>query len=475
MRNRWRAASGYREVLIIAIPMILSSGAISIQHFVDRMFLTWYSPEAVAAAMPAGMVKFAASCLFMGTAMYAGTFVAQYYGAEQHERIGPVLWHGAYIGIFGGCVSLALMPLAPRLFSAIGHGPVVESYETQYFQMLCLGSIPWITSSALSGFYSGRGKTWVIMVVNVSLTCLNIVLDYLLIFGKFGLPEMGVKGAALATTIAGWCSLTTYACLMLRKAQDAQFNTRGGWRPRKALLLRLIRFGLPSGVQFFIDIASFTTFILLIGRLGTRALAATNIAFNINSLAFMPMFGFGVAVSVEVGKYIGKGEPDLAEKSVYSGVHLGMAYMLAISLAYVLIPSVFLAPFAMRADPVAFEPIRKTTVVLLRFVALYCLCDAMAIIFSSAIKGAGDTRFVMLMILALSTTCLVIPSYVALVIFDGGLYAGWWIVSIYVIILGFSFMARFLGGKWKSMKVIEEVAPALPPNLPEAPITEREP
>jgi MATE family multidrug resistance protein len=229
---------------------------------------------------------------------------------------------------------------------------------------------------------------------------------------------------------------------------------------------------LPSGVQFCLDMAGFTTFVLLMGRLGTTKLAATNIAFNINTLAFMPMIGFGIAVSVLVGQQLGRDRPDLAERSAYSGFHLTFLYMGSIAAAYVLVPEIFLKPFGAQADPESFEPVRRIALVLLRFVAVFSLFDTMNIIFASAIKGAGDTRYVMFMIVAVSFGVLVAPSYVGLVLFDGGIYVGWTIASVYISILGLSFLRRFLGGKWKTMRVIEEAGLPVPTTYPEAPTTE---
>lgn len=455
LAKRWASESGYRQVLSIAIPLILSTGAWSIQHFVDRMFLTWYSPEAIAAAMPAGMLNFTIMSLFLGTAGYVSTFVAQYYGSGRHERIGPVLWQGVYIAIAGGIVHLMLIPLAEPIFRFVGHEPLVQQYEIVYFQVLCLGATPAIASSAMSGFFSGRGRTWPVMWVSVLGTVVNLILDYALIFGKWGLPELGIKGAAIATVISACFSFAIYLILISRSTHGDRYYTLRGWMFERPLFLRLMYFGFPSGVQFFLDMVGFTTFILLVGRLGTIQLAATNIAFNINTLAFMPMMGFGIAVSVLVGQYLGKNRPDLAERSVYSSFHLTFLYMASVASAYVLVPSIFIDPFAFQADPTRFIAIRKITVVLLRFVAVYSLFDALNVVFASAIKGAGDTRFVMFMIAIVSSVALVIPSYIALVLLHAGIYTGWTIASAYVSILGLTFLLRFLGGKWKSMRVIE--------------------
>ena len=129
--NRWRCEGGYRHILVLAFPLILSTSAWSLQTFVDRMFLVWYSPEAVAASMPAGMLNFTVMSLFIGTAGYAGTFVAQYYGAGIYRKIGPVVWQGTYIALAGGIVFLALIPLSRPMFAFIGHSPLVQSPETE--------------------------------------------------------------------------------------------------------------------------------------------------------------------------------------------------------------------------------------------------------------------------------------------------------------------------------------------------------
>ena len=116
LKNRWHLEAGYREVLVVAIPLILSTASWSVQHFVDRMFLAWYSPETIAAAMPAGMVHFSMVSIFMGTAGYVSTFVAQYYGAKRYHRIGPALWQGIYMSLIGGVLILTvLLRIAPAI------------------------------------------------------------------------------------------------------------------------------------------------------------------------------------------------------------------------------------------------------------------------------------------------------------------------------------------------------------------------
>ncbi|MCX7705882.1 MAG: MATE family efflux transporter, partial [bacterium] len=132
----------FREVFTIAFPLVISTSAWTIQHFVDRMFLAWYSTDAVAASMPAGLLNMLTMSIFVGTAAFTETFVAQYYGAKQLEKIGTVIWQGIYIGAIGAMFHLILIPFVVPLFHLIGHEPAVVSLEIIYYQTLCLGAGP---------------------------------------------------------------------------------------------------------------------------------------------------------------------------------------------------------------------------------------------------------------------------------------------------------------------------------------------
>ncbi|HOW28722.1 MAG TPA: MATE family efflux transporter [Elusimicrobiota bacterium] len=468
-KARWAGTGGYREILTIAFPLILSTGSWSIQHFVDRMFLTWYSPEAIAAAMPAGILNFTIVSFFIGIAGYVTTFVAQYHGAKQTDRIGAIVWQGIYVAAIGGVVLMAAAPLAGPLFRFFGHAPAVQENEVVYFQVLCWGSGPAIAASALSGFFSGIGKTWPVMWVNLIATLVNIVFDYLLIFGNGGFPALGMKGAAIATVLSGSVNMGSLLFLLSRPAYRQAYDPFRRWKFDRPLFLRLLKFGSPAGVQFFLDIAGFTLFILLVGRLGTESLAATNIAFNINTLAFMPMLGFGIAVSVVVGQYIGQNRPELAQRGVYSGFHMTFGYMAAVATLYVAAPGLFIEPYAAHVSAAGFDSIRRLTVVLLRFVAFYCLFDTMNIIFASALKGAGDTRFIMVLTSLLTGGLLILPTYVSMIYFEGGILTVWTIATVYVCALGSAFWWRFRQGHWKSMRVTGECPHCLTQSFPETP------
>lgn len=456
LRQRWSADGGYREFLRIAVPLILSTASWSVQHFVDRVFLAWQSTEALAAVMPAGMTAFTIISLFMGIAGYANTFVAQYIGARRPERVGPAVWQGIYLALFSGLLALLPALLAEPLFELVGHDPAVRLQEAIYFRILCYGTGPQILSTAASCFFSGRGQTWTVLVVNVISISINIILDYGLIFGHWGLPQMGIAGAAWATNIGLLVAGLSFLFLFLRPAHREQFATLRGWRFDPVLFRRLLRFGGPNGLNFMLDIMAFSLFILVVGRLGPVSLAATNLAFNINSLAFMPLIGCGIAISTMVGQRLGRDDPERAEYCTWTGFHFAILYMGSMALGYLLVPDLFLLPFDLRALDASFDEARNIAVVLLRFVAIYCLFDAMYMVFTAALKGAGDTRFIMWLSVAMAWSIMVVPSFIALVYFDAGLYVLWTFICAYIVVAGVVFYLRFRTGKWKTMRVIEE-------------------
>ncbi len=455
IKERWQAEDGYREVLLVALPLILSTGSWSLQHFIDRVFLTWYSAESIAASLPAGWVNSTIVSLFVGTASYVSTFVAQYYGAKRMKKIGPSVWQGIYLSLLAAIVAIIIYPISGWFFNTIGHPPAVRELEISYFKILLFGAPLLVITNATTGFFSGRGKTFVVMWVNFVATAVNILLDYLLIFGKLGLPQMGIRGAGWATVTSVFISSVLFFGLMIQPEYNRKFYTLKGWRFNWEIFRRLLKYGVPTGLQFMLEVLAFAIFILMVGHIGTNALAASNITFNINTIAFLPMYGMSIAVSILVGQRLGENKPLSAEKVTWSAFHLSFSYFGLLAIGYFFFPGIFLFPFNLKVHPDQFESIRHLAVLLLKFVAIYSIFDASNMIFSAAVKGAGDTRFVACTSIILSWILMIIPSYIALYWFKGGLFWLWGFVTIYIVGLGFIFLWRFLKGPWRSMRVIE--------------------
>jgi MATE family multidrug resistance protein len=427
------------------------------QVIVDRVLLSRYSSDAVAATMPAVGLWWTVFVLLQYTANYATTFVSQYQGAGRPERIGPAVWQSLYFSVPSGLAFLGLVPLAAPVFAAVNHVPAIQILEGTYFRILCFSALPMLVTASVNSFFAGRGDTWTVLVVDAFGLTVNAVLAYTLVLGHFGVPALGIIGAGWATVAGTSASAGLGLALFLRPRHRAKFHTLAGWHFDADLFRRLMRFGLPSGLQFALDGTAFTAFIFLVGRLDATvpgSLAATNIAFSINLVALLPTFGVAQAVSVLVGQRLGGNRPDLAERTAWTGFRLAWLYMTAVAALYVLAPGLFLYLFESGHEPAKWSAVAERVPVLLRFVALYSLFDSINLVFAFALRGAGDTRFVTLVALGLSWPLMVLPTAAALH-FGWGLYWAWTFVTSYVIALAVVFLLRFRVGRWKTMRVIE--------------------
>jgi multidrug resistance protein, MATE family len=451
----WARPCGGREVLTLAIPLIVSTASWTVMNFIDRMFLLWHSTDEMAAAMPAGMVHFALVCFPLGVACYVNTFVAQYHGAGHPARIGPVVWQGARVGLYCVPLFMLIIPFAPWIFRIAGHEARLAGFETVFFQTAAFGAGAEVIAAALSAFFTGLGRNRVVMIVDSAAALMNAVLDYAWIFGHFGLPALGIEGAAWATVVSLWFRVGAYAAIMMLPRYRHPYHLWSGRRYNAAVFRRLLRFGGPNGLQMVVEIAGFTVFILLVGTLGPKAMAATTLAFNVNLLAFVPMLGLGIALSSIVGRQLGQNNPDLAARATWTSLWMAEFYMGAMAAVYILFPDVLLMGHAAGTSPEQFHQLHDTTVILLRFVAAYCLFDAMNVVFISALKGAGDTRFIMLAMLVIAPQSLVLV-WAGIYYADWGIYPCWVVVTLWVCVLGLVYCGRFLQGRWRHMRVIEQ-------------------
>jgi MATE family multidrug resistance protein len=451
----WSRPGGFREVVVLGLPLVISTISWTLMHFIDRVLLLGYSGDSVAAALPSGALSFAVICLPLGITSYVNTFVSQYHGAGRHDRIGSAVWQGVFIGLLFMPLVLLTIPFAPWMFEQMGHDPKIAHLEVQYFQINAWGDSAIVISAALSSFFTGRGKVRTIMIVDSLAAGINIVLDYAWIYGHWGFPEAGIAGAAWATVVALWVKTLIYLLLFLRPRYRQRYSTGVGFRLDGELFRRLLSFGTPNGMQLLVEVSGYTAFLLLVGRLGTHELTATSLALNVNNLAFMPVLGIGLATTTLVGHRMGENRPDLAARVTWSAFSIGAVYMLLISAAYILAPDLILIAHWSMVAPEELAKLRELTIALLWFVASYSLFDALNVIFSSAIKGAGDTRFVMLVTIVMAILPVVF-TWTGIEYFDLGLFWAWTVMTSWIMLLGVIYLLRFLGGKWRSMRVIEE-------------------
>ncbi len=444
---------GVMNVLRVAFPLILASSGHALRLLADRAMLSRYSSEDLAACLPAGLAGFMFMSFFIGTAGYVNTFIAQYTGGSRPGRVGMAVWQGLIIAFAGSLVVALLGEAAGPIFRWMGHDAAVQARQAVYYRILCRLSFGPIVLATLLSFWSGRGRTWMVMKLEILAAALNIILNRLMIFGGLGFPEMGIRGAGLATGLSSVIVSLIAFCLFLGPENRRVYNTGVRNFLNPDIMKRLIRFGSPNGLQFMLDLAAFNFFVALLGRTGFVELQAANIAFGINATAFIPIIGIGMTVSIMVGHCVGAGNIPLAMRAVRSSLVLAVAYSLVMGLFFIVFPQLPLSLFA-RAGDVSQAEVMAMAGICLRYITAYLFFDAMFITYSHAVKGAGDTRFALAMGVLLSWGTLVLPAWLAWRL-GYSAWTLWGILVMHVVIAGTLFYMRYRSGRWKTMKVVE--------------------
>ena len=469
----WNSPCGPREVLAVGLPLIVSTLSYSVMQFCDRLFLSWYGQLEMAAVMPAVVLNWTAASLPMGIASYAATFVAQYEGSKRQKKIGAMIWTACWLGIYFVPAFALLSFFSDQVFILFGHEAELIPLESVYFKIACYGSAAVVFESALSSFFIGQGRTTIVMVINLIAMLINLVLDWSFIFGFWIIPEMGIAGAAWATTISVWLKVICYFMLIARRKNMKRFGLSRGIRPNWIQMKRLLKFGGPSGWQLWMEGMAISLFVLFIGRIGIVESAATTLAFSVNLIAFIPVVGLGMSVSTLVGQKIGSQEIHLARRAVFYGLMIGLIYSSLFAVLYFAVPHLFLMAHASTALGDSFAEIESTAIFLLKFVATYCIFDCIQIIYASALKGAGDTQFIFIftiinailfVALGLAGITLLTADSPAVVWLMGAEHVDdfeltwWWIViTVWILVYALVFFLRFLGGKWTRMSVIDVI------------------
>ena len=439
------------ELLKLAFPLIVGNLFYTLQTSIDRVFLSWHDDIAPGAAFAAAMLFYAPVMLLVSTASFTSTFVAQYRGAGQPLRIGGVINQSLWFCLVTGVLFAALAPLSTTILAVAGHEPELQALEARYLFCLCFCALPMAVNAAVSGFLAGLNRPWLVLWINGVGLAVNALLDWLWIVGT---PANAVEGAGWATVVGSYASMLFALALVWLPGFNRDFHTRSDWRPDLALLRRFLGFALPSGVQATFDVVAWTIFTLLVGRLGPAELSATNLVMVVNAIFFVPMLGLGQAICVFVGQRLGASRPDEAARGVWVGFVFAGATMTLLGVLVALTPNVFLAIFRSSEAGAVWRETAALAPTLLWFVALYSFFDSMNVVFAFALRGAGDTRYVSAMTLVCGVLLLALPCWYVTTR-GWGIYWAWSCATLYIAGLGIVFLARFVQGKWRTLRVIE--------------------
>ena len=440
------------ELWFLSYPLIVTMAAQVVMQFVDRMFLAWYSHEALAACVPAGVLAMTFAAVFMGLASYTSVFISQYYAKKKYASVTVSLWQGIFLAVLSSLLLAGLTPAGIALINAFGHEEAVRLLEIKYFSILNIFGGLAVINNALASFFSGRGHTKIPMWATVVGNLVNIVLDYVMIFGKLGFPVMGIEGAAWATVI-GTGSITLIFCTLIFAGKvRKEFKIRRLAGFYKPVFSRLLRFGLPNGFGFLMDILSFTLFTFMIGNIDTLSLQASNVVMSMQPVVFTVILGLGIGIQILVSKYQGLKRPDLTIKVIKNACKIGYAYAGAVSLAFFFCSSFFVWLFIPPSSPDA-ALISAKTYPLIKLVSAFVLFDATYLIFGEAIRGAGDTKFYMYVMIFCAWGLLIPGTWLIVYKLQMSVFWVWSWLTFYAALTAVFMLARFLSGRWKRFNV----------------------
>lgn len=440
------------ELWFLSYPLIVTMAAQVVMQFADRMFLAWYSHEALAACVPAGVLAMTFAAVFMGLASYTSVFISQYYAKKKYASVTVSLWQGIFLAVLSSLLLAGLTPAGIALINAFGHEEAVRLLEIKYFSILNIFGGLAVINNALASFFSGRGHTKIPMWATVVGNLVNIVLDYVMIFGKLGFPAMGIEGAAWATIIGSGSITLIFCTLIFAGKVRKEFKIRRLAGFYKPVFSRLLRFGLPNGFGFLMDILSFTLFTFMIGNIDTLSLQASNVVMSMQPMVFTVILGLGIGIQILVSKYQGLKRPDLTIKVIKNACKIGYTYAGAVSLAFFFCSSFFVWLFIPPSSPDA-ALISAKTYPLIKLVSAFVLFDATYLIFGEAIRGAGDTKFYMYVMIFCAWGLLIPGTWLIVYKLQMSVFWVWSWLTFYAALTAVFMLARFLSGRWKRFNV----------------------
>ena len=439
----------YRDVLRLAWPLALGMINNAVMQTVDRIYLSHESQAALEAVLPAGVLAGVFVCFFLSLVGYTGTFVAQYHGAGDRDRVAASYRAGRLLALAAGALTLLLLPLGGGVLRSVFANPSVAALGEVYYGVSMAGGVFLFGQMAAASYFTGIGRTRIVFAVNVIGNLLNIAIDPFLIFGWCGLPRLGIAGAAGATVFAQAVQWAVLAGAVRRDLGRRRPCSRGAlW----GLVGRILRFGAPSGAYSALNLLSFAIFVFVTAGVGDVALAASNASFTVNYLLIAPMEGFALGAATLVGQAQGRGDSAAAAAAGRRTLLLALGFVAALSLGAVVFHRPILSLFA-PSDPAAAAEFHALGFTLFVLMAAWQLFDAADVVLSGALKGAGDTKFVMWWMLLIAFG-LWLPLVFAVRAARGTMPELWGTMIVYVVVLCVGTGVRWMRGKWKNIRLV---------------------
>lgn len=451
-----------RELWAISFPLMLSSFSFLAMIFVDRLFLAHYSPEAMSAAVTSGTAawSFIGSGLIL--AAMAEVFVAQYNGAGIKARLGEPVWQMIWFSVAS---TVIFLPIGFWGGELIFDGSPLRDLEEEFFRWLLYFGPTFPLGGALAAFYVGRGKTFLITTLAFVANIVNVILDWLFIFGVEGwIPSMGVKGAAIATCLGNVVQIVVLLVLFLNKHHRSTYGT-GRCHLVLTEMWKCLKVGIPQGMLFFVESVGWTLFYMMITNLGTEHIFVASIVQTIVILFFFFAEGIGRGASAIAGNFIGARNIPLVYKMFVSGLKMHLGFFVIAAIFLVLYPEPFMELFMGSSGQLLgieagdSQMLESSMViyylkVCMQINVFFLLFEGVRWLISGILAAAGDTMFLLVTGTLSVVLFLLIPTYFVTLQGDGGVIGATAVTIVYSFLICTVFLWRFFRAKWQKINLI---------------------
>lgn len=452
--------AGLRQLLTLAWPIVLARSAQAAIGFADAAMIAHLGEDALAATTTGAMNTFGLTILPMGIVFIVQSFAAQLVGRRDIGGARRYAWYGLLLAAITQVAAILGIPLVDLAISQLNFTAPVRALMITYVSIRLLGIGAAVATEALTNWYGGLGDTRLALLANVTAMLANLGLNWVLIYGHLGFPALGVEGAAIASVIATWAGLLVVAVVFARGYMPGSVAPAPGapGRLRWSEFTRMLRFGLPNGLNWFLEFSAFLVFInLIFADLGTLAVAAMMAVVQVNSISFMPAFGLASAGAILVGQAIGADKRDLVPAIVRRTALVAASWQGMVGVVYFLLPAPIMALFA--EDDRSASELARLGAVLLAISAAWQLFDAAVMTMSEALRAAGDTAWVLWARVGLAWAVWLPLSLWVVYGLGAGPPAATACMLVYFVTLTLAIAWRFRSGAWRNIDLTGRHAP----------------
>lgn len=438
---------GYSRIWNISYPIVLGSIAQTIINVTDTAFLGRVGEVALGASAIGGIFYLAIIMLGFGVGIGAQIIIARRAGENKEDQIGAIFEHAFLVLLFMSVISFGIIKLLSEgLLSYFINSEEILSESLAFLSYRSWGIFFAFSSFAFRAFYIGVTNTKIITWTTVVMATVNIFLDYALIFGNFGFPEMGIEGAAIASVIAESTGLLVFILYTVSKANLVRYRLFYFSKFEIELILRILRISSPIVLQHFISFFVWFFFFLFVENMGKTPLAISNIIRSVYLIMMLPIWGFSSAINTLVSYLIGLGRNEEVLPVVFKTAKLSFLMVLAIVLLCVAVPEMILSVYTNSSELIT------GSIPVLYVVSVAALIFSFSFVMFNAVSGTGKTQVTFAIEIISLSLYFAVLYYITHVIKVSVAFV-WAVEIMYAFLLGFLSILFLFFGNWKDARV----------------------